>query len=158
MKCEGTEPVGWMARADDYNSLGAIGELLRKNSDLKTLKDIGSEGANKTEKLLSNLACDVKEKEIYLEQLESEYNKRSASLNIMMQKREQRLQSYNQGTWQYSGYLCMIHLGVTKYMQWLLSIFNLVVLSMTIITVFFPTFTRNPEDETAWSTKHTKSC
>ncbi|CAD6334586.1 unnamed protein product [Miscanthus lutarioriparius] len=96
MKCEGTEPVGWMARADDYNSLGAIGELLRKNSDLKTLKDIGSEGANKTEKLLSNLACEVKEKEIYLEQLESEYNKRSASLNIMMQKREQRLQSYNQ--------------------------------------------------------------
>ena len=135
MKCECTEPVGWMARADDYSSLGAIGELLRKNGDVKTLKDIGSEGANKTEKLLSNLACEVKEKEIHLEQLESEFNKHSASLNIMMQKREQQLQSYNQGTWQYSGCLCMLHLGVTKYMQWLLSIFNHV-LSMTVLTVF----------------------
>lgn len=111
MKCEGTEPVGWMARADDYNSPGAIGELLRKNSDLKTLKDIGSEGAHKTRKLLYNLLCEVKEKEIYVKQLESECSKRSAALNIMMQKKEQRFQSYNQGTWRYSGCLCMMHLG-----------------------------------------------
>ncbi|OEL31684.1 Factor of DNA methylation 1 [Dichanthelium oligosanthes] len=101
MKCGGTEPVGWMARADDYNSLGAIGELLRKNGDLKTLNDIESDGTNKTEKLIANLASQVKEKEMHLEKLESEYNKRSASLDIMMHKREQLLQSYSQGMQEY---------------------------------------------------------
>ncbi|WVZ96436.1 hypothetical protein U9M48_042074, partial [Paspalum notatum var. saurae] len=97
MKCGGAEPVGWMARDDDYNSLGAIGELLKKNGDLKTFHDIMNEGTNKTEKLVVDLACKVKEKEMHLEKLESEYNKRSASLNIMIQEKEKLLQSYNQG-------------------------------------------------------------
>ncbi|KAJ1261716.1 hypothetical protein BS78_09G052200 [Paspalum vaginatum] len=96
MKCGGAEPVGWMARTDDYNSLGAIGELLRKNGDLKTFDDMMNEGTKKTEKLLVDLACKVKEKEMHLEKLESEYNKRSASLDIMMQEKEKLLQSYNQ--------------------------------------------------------------
>nr|CAB3460267.1 unnamed protein product [Digitaria exilis] len=62
MKCRGTEPVGWMARADDHSSQGAI----------------------------------VKEKEMHLEKLESEYNKSSTTLDELMQKKEQLLQSYTQ--------------------------------------------------------------
>jgi len=101
MKCGRTEPVGWMSRADDYNSLGAIGELLRKNGDLKTLSDIENDGTNKTDKLMANLACQVKKKEMHLEKLESEYNKRSALLDTLMQKREQQEQSYTRGTREY---------------------------------------------------------
>ncbi|KAF8765990.1 hypothetical protein HU200_007925 [Digitaria exilis] len=96
MKCRGTEPVGWMARADDHSSQGAIGELLRKNCDLKSLNDIVNDGTNRTDKLMVNLACQVKEKEMHLEKLESEYNKSSTTLDELMQKKEQLLQSYTQ--------------------------------------------------------------
>ncbi|CAN6336282.1 unnamed protein product [Urochloa humidicola] len=96
MKHGGTEPIGWMARADDYNSLGAIGDLLRKNGDLQTVNDIQKDMTNKNDKLMANLACQVQEKNMHLEKLEFEYNKRSASLDILMQKREQLLESYTQ--------------------------------------------------------------
>ncbi|CAL4910273.1 unnamed protein product [Urochloa decumbens] len=96
MKHGGTEPIGWMARADDYNSLGAIGDLLRKNGDLQTLSDIEKDVTNKNAKLMANLACQVEEKKMHLEKLEFEYNKRSASLDALMQKREQQLESYTQ--------------------------------------------------------------
>ncbi|CAN6340672.1 unnamed protein product [Urochloa humidicola] len=96
MKHGGTESIGWMARADDYNSLGAIGDLLRKNGNLKTVDDIQKDATKKKEKLMANLTCQVQEKKMHLEKLEFEYNKRSASLDMLMQKREQLLESYTQ--------------------------------------------------------------
>ncbi|GJN36014.1 hypothetical protein PR202_gb24837 [Eleusine coracana subsp. coracana] len=95
MKCAGQEAVGWIARADDYNSLGAIGEHLRKNGDLKTFSDIESEETNKAEKLVAHLAHNVKEKETYLTALQCEYSKSAASLETMMEEREKKIQSYN---------------------------------------------------------------
>ncbi|KAK3140693.1 hypothetical protein QOZ80_5AG0404420 [Eleusine coracana subsp. coracana] len=95
MKCAGEEAVGWIARADDYNSLGAIGEHLRKNGDLKTFSDIESEETNKAEKLVAHLAHNVKEKETYLTTLQCEYSKSAASLETMMEEREKKIQSYN---------------------------------------------------------------
>ncbi|CAN6326734.1 unnamed protein product [Urochloa humidicola] len=89
IKHGGTEPIGWMARADDYNSLGAIGDLLRKNGNLKTVNDIQKDATNKNDKLTANLSCQVQEKKMHVEKLEFEYNKRSASLDTLMQKREQ---------------------------------------------------------------------
>lgn len=97
MKVRSQEPVGWIARADDYHSLGAIGEHLRKNGDLKTLNDIMFEETNKTEKLVAHLNHHVKEKETHLMALQSEYSKSAASLEKMMEEREKTIQSYNRG-------------------------------------------------------------
>ncbi|TVU17629.1 hypothetical protein EJB05_33677 [Eragrostis curvula] len=95
MKCGGQEPVGWIARADDYNSLGAIGEHLRKNGDLKTFRDIENEETIKTDKLVAHLTSHVKEKETHAMELESEYNKSAASLEKLMEVRDKQMQSYN---------------------------------------------------------------
>ena len=97
MKCGRTEPVGWMARADDYNSLGAIGELLRKNGDLKTVGDLESEGTRKTDKLVANLANQIEVKTRHVQELESKCNETTAALDRMMDQREQLLQNYNEG-------------------------------------------------------------
>lgn len=98
MKCGSQEPFGWIARADDFNSPGAIGEHLKKNGDLKTLNDIKKEEASKTVKLVAHLCYHVKEKETHLMELECEYNKNAASLERMMEERDRNIQSYNQGS------------------------------------------------------------
>ncbi|KAL6608235.1 hypothetical protein ACP70R_041298 [Stipagrostis hirtigluma subsp. patula] len=96
MKSGCSEPFGWMGRADDYNSLGEIGDLLRKIGDLKTFNDIKNEETDKTDKLLANLTNQVKEKEMNLVELKSEYDQRVAAREIMMQKKEQLYQLYKQ--------------------------------------------------------------
>ncbi|KAF8762198.1 hypothetical protein HU200_009748 [Digitaria exilis] len=80
-KYRGSEMFGWVARADDHRCQGPIGDYLRKNGDLKTVGDLETEETRKTDKLVANLASQIET---------------TASLDRMMEQREQLLQNYNE--------------------------------------------------------------
>ncbi|KAK8935427.1 hypothetical protein KSP39_PZI013393 [Platanthera zijinensis] len=86
---------GWVARADDYNSCGPIGDHLRKNGDLKTVGDITEEESRKTSKLAQELATQIEFKKKHIEELEFKYNETSLSLNKSMEERDSLHESYN---------------------------------------------------------------
>ncbi|CAO2198794.1 unnamed protein product [Urochloa humidicola] len=95
-KYRGSEMFGWVARADDHRCQGPIGDHLRKNGDLKTVDDLESEGIRKTDKLVANLASEIEVKNRHVQELESKCNETTASLDRMMEQKEQLLQNYNE--------------------------------------------------------------
>ncbi|KAG0522893.1 hypothetical protein BDA96_07G077000 [Sorghum bicolor] len=92
----GLEMFGWVARADDHRCQGPIGAYLRKNGDLKTVGVVEREEAQKTDKLVANLASQIEVKNRHVEELKSKYNQTTASLDMMMEQREKILQKYNE--------------------------------------------------------------
>lgn len=96
-KHKGTDLFGWVARAEDYNSPGPIGEHLRKNGDLKTINDLSSEESRKTDSLVRNLASEIEGKNRHLQELESKYNETNMALDTMMEQRDQLFHAYNEG-------------------------------------------------------------
>ncbi|KAI0519151.1 hypothetical protein KFK09_006592 [Dendrobium nobile] len=86
---------GWVARADDYNSGGPVGDHLRKNGDLKTVGDITEEESRKTSKLVQDLATRIEVKKKHIEELEGKYNETTLSLDKMMEERDKLHESYN---------------------------------------------------------------
>jgi len=88
---------GWIAKADDYESVGPIGEHLRKNGDLKTVSDLSNEEHRKKDKLVANLANEIEVKNKHLHELEFKYNQTSLSLDNMMAEKDRLQQAHNRG-------------------------------------------------------------
>ncbi|KAL7153651.1 hypothetical protein ABFS83_04G183100 [Erythranthe nasuta] len=61
------ELYGWVARDDDYNSEGILGEFLRKNGDLKTVGDLENEEKRKNGLLVADLSNTIQELRMRLE-------------------------------------------------------------------------------------------
>ncbi|KAK8926494.1 hypothetical protein KSP39_PZI019038 [Platanthera zijinensis] len=83
-KYTGIDMHGWVARADDYESSGKVGDYLRKSGDLKTIAEITKEENRKTKKLVANLANEIEVKNRNLDELECKYNQTAMSLDKMM--------------------------------------------------------------------------
>ncbi|KAG6498547.1 factor of DNA methylation 1-like [Zingiber officinale] len=95
-KDRGSEIYGWMARADDYNNPGPIGDHLRKNGDLKTVDDIANEESRKTNSLVANLASEIEVKNKLLLESECKNTETTLSLDKMMEERDSLVHIYNE--------------------------------------------------------------
>ncbi|KAG6482057.1 factor of DNA methylation 1-like [Zingiber officinale] len=95
-KHRGSEIYGWIARADDYNSLGPVGDHLRKNGDLKTVDDLSNEESRKTSRLVANLASEIEVKNKHLQELKCKYTETTLSLDKMMEERDSLVHTYNE--------------------------------------------------------------
>lgn len=61
---------GWVARDDDYNSEGILGEFLQKNGDLKTVSGLEAEEKRKTGLLIADLSNTIEELRMRLNKFE----------------------------------------------------------------------------------------
>ncbi|RWR76721.1 factor of DNA methylation 5-like protein [Cinnamomum micranthum f. kanehirae] len=95
-KRRGLDLYGWVARADDYNSVGHVGEYLRKNGDLKTVADLEEAASRQNDNLVKNLASEIDAKSKQVKELECKYNETSMSLSSMIEQKDKILQDYNE--------------------------------------------------------------
>lgn len=93
---KGDQLYAWIARYEEYNSNGLIGEYLRKNADLKTVSDIENEDKRKDMKLLSNLTNALEVKNRKCEEITSEISKTDIFMRNVMKQKEEMIQSYNE--------------------------------------------------------------
>ncbi|XP_062154773.1 protein INVOLVED IN DE NOVO 2 [Alnus glutinosa] len=86
----------WVARADDYNSTGIVGEHLRKIGDVRTISEIMEEEARKQDKLISNLTNIIELKNKHLKEMEERCSETSVSVSNLMEEIDTLVQSYTE--------------------------------------------------------------
>ncbi|KAK9159846.1 hypothetical protein Syun_006187 [Stephania yunnanensis] len=94
-KFRGSNLYGWIARGDDYNSEGIVGNHLSKSRDLKTIADIVSEDERKTDTLVKKLATTIEDKNRDLKEIEYKYNETHMSLRNLMHENDELHDKYN---------------------------------------------------------------
>ncbi|KAK9138488.1 hypothetical protein Sjap_009082 [Stephania japonica] len=94
-KSRGSNLYGWVAREDDYNSEGIVGNHLRKSWDLKTISGIVSEEGRKTDTLVKKLATTIEDKNRDLKEIEYKYNETHMSLRNLMHENDELHDKYN---------------------------------------------------------------
>lgn len=96
-KSRGDDMYGWIARSDDYNSEGHVGDHLRKTGDVKTVNELTVEESRKNDILVANLASQIDVKNRHLHELECKYNETALSLSKLMEEKDKLHETYNGG-------------------------------------------------------------
>ncbi|KAF0921722.1 hypothetical protein E2562_016995 [Oryza meyeriana var. granulata] len=93
--CRRDDLYGWVARTDDYNSLGPTGKYLRKNGELKAVRDLEHEGKQKKGKRVDYYARQIEENNKHLEELKLMNNQNAMKLDRMMEEKDQLVEEHN---------------------------------------------------------------
>ncbi|KAK1402079.1 Factor of DNA methylation 1 [Heracleum sosnowskyi] len=83
-----THMYGWFARADDYESVGAVGDYLRRTGELKTISDIVDEEDRGRQDKIHNLAYELDMKNENLDDLKIKYNEKNMSLSRLLDEKD----------------------------------------------------------------------
>lgn len=83
---------GWVAREDDYQCGGPIGEYLRNKGRLRTVSDIVQEASESSKSIVENLANEIDITNENLNKMQYKYNETTMSLSRMLEEKD-KLQS-----------------------------------------------------------------
>ncbi|CAH2075769.1 unnamed protein product, partial [Thlaspi arvense] len=75
---------GWLARADDYNLEGPVGEYVRKEGKLKTTSNLVEEATQDRNKIVANMTNEIDMESEKLDELHYKYNETNMSLSRML--------------------------------------------------------------------------
>ncbi|XP_061342494.1 factor of DNA methylation 1-like [Gastrolobium bilobum] len=84
----GSDIYGWVAREDDYNCEGAIGEYLRSKGRLRTVADIVQEASECRNSIVANLANKIDITNETLNEMQYKYNEKNMSLSRMLEDKD----------------------------------------------------------------------
>lgn len=84
----GSDMYGWVARADDYQAEGRLGNYLRTNGQLKTLNDIIREAKQGKDSVVVSLANEIEIKMEDLDAMLSKVNEQNMSLSKMLVEKD----------------------------------------------------------------------
>ncbi|RHN64919.1 putative XS domain-containing protein [Medicago truncatula] len=79
---------GWVAREDDYNCGGPIGEYLRNKGRLRTVSDIVQEASESRNSIVENLANEIDITNENLNKMQYKYNEKTMSLSRMLEEKD----------------------------------------------------------------------
>ncbi|KAK3017534.1 hypothetical protein RJ639_007209 [Escallonia herrerae] len=92
---KGDKLYAWIARDEEYNMKGLIGDYIRKNGDLKTVSDVEREDKRKDTKLVSNLTNQLEVKNKKCEEIEHKISKTEIFMGNVVRQKEEMVQAYN---------------------------------------------------------------
>ncbi|XP_057967464.1 factor of DNA methylation 1 isoform X2 [Malania oleifera] len=90
----GSNIYGWVAREDDYNSEGPVGDYLRSSGQIKTVADIVHEAKQDKNNVVANLASVLDSTNENLDELKIKYNEKSMSLSRMLEEKDRLHQAF----------------------------------------------------------------
>ncbi|KAG8062694.1 hypothetical protein GUJ93_ZPchr0003g16775 [Zizania palustris] len=93
--CRRDDLYGWVARTDEYNSLGPTGEYLRKYGELKSVGDLEHEGLRQIDMRVDYFARQIEKKNEHLEELKLMNNQNAMKLDRMMAEKNQLVEKHN---------------------------------------------------------------